>query len=363
MWLSRSLPLALAALGSSYAFAAGTCGGSEQAKPDPAGTSKTGASAELKAELPGVDISALTAREKAEWAVQVNELLAPCPDVPVSIAQCVREKRACKTCLPAAQFMAKQVRRGLPKEARAEAFKARFDPKGVKTIVLDDSPAHGPPDAAVTIVEWADFQCPFCALMSPALDGLEKRFEGQVRVVFKNYPLVEKHPNAMMAARASWAAHQQGKFWELHHLMFQNQDKLEQPELEKLAKKVGLDLTKLREDLVSKSTTERIEKDMKQAESLGLKGTPMLFINGREVVLELLSNPLEDLEDWVKLDLELAGITPKPAPKVPGSSEPGSPSASPSSEPSAAPSAAPSTAPSAAPSAAPSTAPSAAPKK
>jgi hypothetical protein len=161
----------LAALGSSYAFAAGTCGGTEQGKPDPAVTSKTGASAELKAELPGVDISALTAREKAEWAVQVNELLAPCPDVPVSIAQCVREKRACKTCLPAAQFMAKQVRRGLPKEARAEFYKMRFDPEAVKSIEIGESPSKGPADAAVTIVEWADFQCPGCQQMGPFARG------------------------------------------------------------------------------------------------------------------------------------------------------------------------------------------------
>jgi protein-disulfide isomerase len=237
--------------------------------------------------------------------------LAPCPDVPVSIAQCVKEQRPCKTCLPAAQFLLKQVQAGKPKKDREDAFNARFAANKVKTLVTEGSPELGPPDAVVTIVEWADFECPFCRLVYPVLDELSHRFEGQVRLVFKFYPL-QAHAHGELAARAGIAAFDQGKFWPMHHMMFDNQERLEQQDLEKYAKQVGLDVAKFKADIASKETTEKIEKDKKQADELGLEGTPMIFIDGREVDLKLLPNVYDDLEEWVKLDIELAGKTPRP---------------------------------------------------
>jgi protein-disulfide isomerase len=165
----------------------------------------------------------------------------------------------------------------------------------------------------VTIVEWADFECSACRVAYPVLDEIVKRFDGQVRLVFKNYPL-PIHPHGELASRAAIAAQNQGKFWEMHHALFENQERLEQADLERYAKLAGLDMPKYRVDFTAKETTERIEKDKKQADDLGLDGTPMIFINGRKVPLESLSNIYEDLEDWVKLDIELAGKTPKPPP-------------------------------------------------
>ncbi|AKT43955.1 DsbA family protein [Chondromyces crocatus] len=264
--------------------------------------------------LSGVDTSALTPRERREWAAQVSELLAPCPDTPVSIAQCVKEQRACKSCLPAAQFLLKHVKAGRTKAEREEAFHSRFDATKTKTIVTDGSPTIGPPDAPITIVEWADFECPSCRVMMPVLDQVEKRFRGQVKVVFKFYPLAS-HPHGEIAARAAVAAMNQDKFWEMHHVMFERQDRLEQTDLERYARDLGLDLPRFKKDLTVEETTQRIEKDRKQADELGLTGTPMVFINGREVELQFLNSTYEDLEDWVKLDLELAGQTVAPAPK------------------------------------------------
>jgi protein-disulfide isomerase len=240
----------------------------------------------------------------------VSEVLAPCKDVPVSIAQCVQEKRACPACLPAAQFLLKQVQAGKPKKDREDAYKARFDASKTKTIVTDGSPELGPPDAVVTMVEWADFQCPHCRALAPLMEELVHRFEGQVKLVFKFYPL-SGHPRGEPAARAAVAAQNQGKFWEMHHLIFENQMALEQADLEKYAKQLGLDLPKFKADLVSKETGERIAKDKNQADGLGLQGTPMIYIGGREVDLSLLATD-SDLEDWVKLDIELAGKVPKP---------------------------------------------------
>ncbi|MCC6551986.1 MAG: thioredoxin domain-containing protein [Polyangiaceae bacterium] len=337
------MPLLVALLS---AGAAGCPGKSEPADNQPA------ASPEVS--LTGVDTSSLTPRERREWAGQVSELLAPCPDTPVSIAQCVKEQRPCKSCLPAAQLLLKQVKAGASKKEREDAFHARFDPNKIKTLSIEGSPTLGPPDAVVTIVEWADFECPFCRLIYPMLDELAHRFPGQVRVVFKFYPL-GSHPHGEIAARAAIAAMNQGKFWEMHHMLFDHQENLEQQALETYAKELKLDLAKFKQDLTSPETTARIEKDKKQGEEVGLEGTPMIFINGREVDLKLLTNPYEDLEDWVKLDIELAGKVPAPAPPKSSAAAPAAPKAS-----VAAPDAPPPSAPSAAPSAG--AAPSAAPK-
>jgi protein-disulfide isomerase len=343
-------------------FSASACndkpGPGEPAKPD------VSAAPAAEVSLKEVDTTSLTPRERREWAAQVSELLAPCPDVPVSIAQCVKEKRACKTCLPAAQLLLKQVQAGRSKKEREEAFHARFDPKKVNTIATEGSPEKGAPDAVVTIVEWADFECSACRVASPLLDEVVKRFEGQVRLVFKNYPL-PIHPHGELAARAGIAAQNQGKFWEMHHIMFENQERLEQADLEKYAKQVGLDAPKYRVDFTAKQTTERIEKDKKQADELGLDGTPMIFINGRKVPLETLTNPYEDLEDWVKLDIELAGKTPRPAPPKGSASPTAGAGAAPDggAPPDGGPEAAPTSTPTSTPTGMPKTTPTADPKK
>lgn len=286
--------------------------------------------------LTGVDTSPLTPRERRDWAAQVSELLAPCADTPVNIAQCVKESRPCKTCLPAAQFLLKQVRAGRAKKDREDAFHARFDANKVKTVVTDGSPEMGPPDAVVTIVEWADFECPHCRSYAPALEDLVRRFPGQVRLVYKVFPL-QIHPHGEVSARAAIAAANQGKFWEMHHLLFENQDRLEPADLERYAKQAGLDLAKFRTDFGSKEVGERVEKDKKQAEELGLDGTPFIFINGRNLGLQFITDQ-DDLVDWVKLEIELAGKVPKQvAPSASGAPSALAPIAPPSTSASAAP--------------------------
>lgn len=301
--------------------------------------------------LPGIDTSALTPRERREWSAQMTELLAPCPDVPVNLATCIKEKRDCKACQPAAELMIKLVQNGVAKKDRDELFRGRFDPKAVKTVVTDGSPEKGAPDAVVTIVEWADFECPACQAMSPVLGGLVERFPGQVRLVYKNYPLKDKHPHAELAAKAAIAAGAQGKFWEMHYKLFGARGRLEQQDIEDYAKQLGLDVAKLRADLNAPATIERLEKDVKQAEGLGLTGTPYILINGREANDIFFNDP----EGWLKLDIELAGQTPKPAPPKPSTAPTASPTAAPSTSASA--SAAPSTSASAAPSASATAAP------
>lgn len=301
---------------------AGACSDNRNPSGGPAKPSSSAPEAPSVVSIKGVDTTALTPRERREWSAQISELLSPCPDVPVSIAQCAKEERPCKACVPAAQMLLKQVLAGRTKKEREDAYLARFDTKNLRSINIDGSPEIGAADAVITIVEWADFECPFCKMVAPILEELVHRFEGQVKLVFKFYPL-PTHTHGELAARAGSAALAQGKFWEMHHVLFDNQDRLENSDIERYAKQLGLDMPKFKADFMSDRTVERIEKDKKQADDLGLDGTPMLFINGRKVNLESLTgNVYEDLEDWLKLDIELAGKVPKPPPPKASASAP-----------------------------------------
>lgn len=259
--------------------------------------------------LEGIDTSSLTPREKKEWSTYVSELLAPCPSVAVPVAQCVKEKRDCGSCLPAARFLARGVRDGLSREQVEKAYKNRFDPAAVKEVPLDGSPTKGPEGAPVTVVEFADFECPYCAQVAPMLDKTFESLEGKARFVYKFYPL-PGHPHADPAARAAIAAGNQGNFWEMHKKLFANRDHLEPRDLEAYAKELGLDVAKLRADMASKETTDRIARDKKLGEKLEIGGTPTIFVNGR------LFDVRADLNEWIALELDVGargGAKPAPA--------------------------------------------------
>lgn len=274
-------------------------------------------------DLPGVETSELTAREKRDWSSLVTDLLAPCPDQPVSIAQCVKESRDCKTCEPAAEFLVRMVRRGKTRSQIETAHKLRFVHDQVKNIPVGDAPAKGAANAAVVIVEFADFECPACAGVDPLLDQLVEKYESGVRLVFKNYPL-SIHQNAEKAARAGVAAKKQSKFWELHRAMFEatrKDVKLDETVLMKLAKQAGLDQKQFAEDLASEAVADAVSRDRKQGDALQLTGTPGIFINGRHFDLDYF-DVREDLEPWVKLELELAGKKAEARPAAPKGSAP-----------------------------------------
>jgi len=229
-------------------------------------------------QLNGVDTSDLIPRERHEWSRQVKELLAPCPEVAVSIEQCVRERRPCDKCLDAANFIKKAVRDGMSPEQVERLYHARFDP--VPIIPLDGSPSKGPDTARVVVVEFADFECGHCAQAAPTLDEIWKRHQTDVKFVFKFLPL-SMHPHAVIAARAAIAAGNQGKFWEMHDVLFANQNRLERADLDNYAKAMQLDLDKFTADFDSAATTERLQRDKALADQLKVRGTPSLFVNNR----------------------------------------------------------------------------------
>jgi protein-disulfide isomerase len=154
------------------------------------------------------------------------------------------------------------------------------DPNRRYSVVTEGSPAVGPASAEVSIVAFSDFQCPFCSRAVPTLEQVEKEYGDKVRIVFKHLPL-SMHPKAPAAHAAAEAAHRQGKFWEMHDRIFQNQREMSPERYVEYATELGLDVERFRKDLESQDVKKRIDADTSEASRLNVRGTPAFFINGR----------------------------------------------------------------------------------
>ncbi len=152
----------------------------------------------------------------------------------------------------------------------------------VFNVLVGDAPFKGKVDAKVTIVEFSDFQCPFCSKGAQVLNDLEKKYGNKIKIVFKNYPL-PFHAQAKPAAIASLCAHDQGSkyFWGMHDAMFADQSKLDAVSLIATAKVIGLNEIAFKSCIESDKFKAKIESDMKEGQALGLKSTPTFFVNGR----------------------------------------------------------------------------------
>jgi protein-disulfide isomerase len=157
------------------------------------------------------------------------------------------------------------------------------DQNTVYKALIGDAPMKGPKNAKVTIVEWSDFQCPFCSRVEPTITQIMKEYPNDVRVVFKQLPL-PFHNNAHIAAEASLAAHAQGKFWQMHEKLFANQQALDRPNLEKYAQEIGLNVEKFKADLDSGKWKAKVDAEMAEGNKIGARGTPSFFINGKPFV-------------------------------------------------------------------------------
>jgi protein-disulfide isomerase len=148
------------------------------------------------------------------------------------------------------------------------------------TPVGTNDHAAGLDDAPVTLVEYGDFECPYCGMAYPVVKSAQRELGKQLRFVFRNFPLAEAHPHALFAAEAAEAAAAQGKFWEMHDLLFEHQDALEPPDIIGYAKSLGLDMAQLARDLKDPKYTKRVRDDFRSGVRSGVNGTPTFFING-----------------------------------------------------------------------------------
>jgi len=167
-------------------------------------------------------------------------------------------------------------------------------------IEVGSAPTKGPKSAPVTVVIFSDFQCPFCSRAVPVLKQIEDAYKDDVRIAFKHLPLAF-HANAHLAAEASMAANEQGKFWEMHDKLFENQQALDRPSLEKYAQELGLDVAKFKAALDSGKYKQHVDDDAKMAAGVGATGTPTFYVNGEQLVG---AKPFDDFK--VKIDAALA---------------------------------------------------------
>jgi len=174
-----------------------------------------------------------------------------------------------------------------------------LSPEKMAKLTAGTVPQFGPPDAKVVIVEFSDFQCPFCSRAATAVHDLKAKYGDKVHFVFRQFPL-SFHQNAHISAEAALAANAQGKFWEFHDKLFANQQKLDRESLEGYAKELGMNVADFKKALDEKTFTATVDAEQKLGEEVAVDGTPTMFMNGKRV-----TNPTDLAELSKEIDAAL----------------------------------------------------------
>ena len=150
----------------------------------------------------------------------------------------------------------------------------------VLAVSEDRDHAQGPSDAPVTLVEYGDYECPYCGEAYPIVKAVQEQMGERLRFVFRNFPLTNSHPHAQHAAEAAETAAAQGKFWEMHDHLFEHQGALGDANLAKYAREVGLDESRFTSEMTEHAHAERVHEDFMSGIRSGVNGTPTFFVNG-----------------------------------------------------------------------------------
>jgi protein-disulfide isomerase len=244
----------------------------------------------------GIDVSKLDDFQKKVFFRVANTEPSICGQAQSLIASA---KKDCRRSWNAMRYVGKLVEQGFTDSEIADKINQRYRVSEPKKIDVAEAPMKGSPGARVTLVEFADYECPHCKRLQPVLRQIVDEFRGEVKVYFKHYPLPQ-HTNARLAAEAAVAANKQGKFWAFQDKLWDKQDELSPAEIEKIAKECGLDMAKFRADLQAPATKDRVTKDRTEGQTLGLQATPTVYIDGREY-----TDPkdTESLREWIKEEL------------------------------------------------------------
>jgi len=151
----------------------------------------------------------------------------------------------------------------------------------LKPAVGPNDHAQGPDDAPITLVEYGDYECPYCGMAYPVVKLIQARLGDRLRFVFRNFPLAEAHPHATAAAELAEAAASQGKFWQMHDMLYEHQTALGAADLERYVNKLELDRAALEATLAGGAPHQRVRGDFMSGVRSGVNGTPAFFINGR----------------------------------------------------------------------------------
>jgi protein-disulfide isomerase len=207
------------------------------------------------------------------------------------------------------QALKQQQQRVLMEDLRKELFAASgaqilLEPPRIEIEIPDGTPTRGTPGAPIVLVEYTDYQCPFCNRVQPTITALMERYDGQILHVFKNLPL-PNHNQAQLAGEAAYCAQDQGKYWEFHDWLFQNQRTMNRESMIAQAGEMGMDSEVFEACIQNQTYAGRVVSDAQEARSFGITGTPGFLVNGRVLTG---AQPLETFEQVINEELDLRGI-------------------------------------------------------
>lgn len=236
--------------------------------------------------LPGVDLTGLTPAQKTVALTVMRSEACGC-GCGMMIAQCRINDPKCAISRRWSDMVVKDAAVGKNVEAiRAAIVKLANEPppllESPVKLSIDGDPMRGPANARVTVVEFSDFQCPYCAKAVGEVNTVLSKYPKDVRLVFKQYPL-DSHSQAALAAEASLAAQAQGKFWELHDKMYANFRSINRVRILAWANEIGLDMKRFEADLASHKYAARVASEERQGDNAGVEGTPTFFIDGKRL--------------------------------------------------------------------------------
>ena len=246
---------------------------------------------------PMIPLKLLEGDQQARFLKIAQAELCPCEGVFDSLDACLQKENAgCSLAFNVATLAMRKLKEGESDSDVVDAIVKQIErARKVYTFDLDGVPHKGaaPEKAKLTIVEFADFQCPHCARGSKTLRDVVKKHGDEITIYFLQFPL-PGHPHSRLAARASLAAHQQGKFWELHDLMMDNQSTLSPDNITAYAQMIGLNMDRFNADINDKKIETMIDASLQIGTQVELTGTPSFFINGIRF-----EDSLEDLEKTI----------------------------------------------------------------
>jgi protein-disulfide isomerase len=269
------------------------------------------------ARVKGIDFGGLSDAQQKTALKILNAHTCNC-GCEMAIATCREKDSSCRRSLVFARTVTDALREGKGEadtvrvlKAKADTFveaKMPDDSGVVYDIDVSNSPSRGPRDAPVIIVEFSDFQCPYCAGLQPTLEQVLKAFPKEVRLVYKQYPL-NIHQYARQASLASLAAHAQGKFWPMHDRLFANFSAINEESIKKWAREIGLNMAEFEKSMQSGKHEPAVQKDMVDGASAKVLGTPTLFVNGKRTH----DRSFEGFKNLIQQELAARKIAPGPA--------------------------------------------------
>ena len=242
-------------------------GATSPSAPSAGDPAKTAPAQDAAREAPGVDLSKLTKSQRGLFFSLLDTEPSACGK-PHSLGPSLSDDPSCRDSMIVAQFMADRLANGAPQGDVREEAVGIVDVLKVREIPVEGRPVFGNPRAPVTVVVFADFECPHCRAEAPVLRQAVQQFRGQARLIYKHFPL-NMHPRAKRAAVATEAALAQGKFWEMHDQVFAHQDALEDDDLRTYAKAIGLDMAAFDAHYGASTGLAVVEADRKDGDALG----------------------------------------------------------------------------------------------